>query len=327
MKNLFRSLPVLALVFSMGCGDDFAAVENQPAVAKAAFEILPENVEMLGSINFENSALAERMSELPNMGAGEAQARLNDFLEMTGFDPANDLNRAYVTMNESEKQADFVIYADVDQARMESYIDSEMGSDVSKITINGATVYKANHDNQDGHSAYFSVVNDEMMIASFTRDGIEGMLDRVNDGGSSLASNSEIMSMVDRVQYPNGAWGVAINLDIKEGLTNTELKTSDKNEQQIMEMVRAVGMVENVVFSADISDINDVEFVLDAGVSAEHSSSDAVSLVKGALAAAKVTSSSSPETMEMLDGVRVSDRSGRVVIRGELPQSIAAKIK
>jgi len=334
MKVLFRSanlvLVLFALLVTVGCGDEFASVEDQPAVAKAAFEILPSNTEMVGSVNFDNSLVNDHMDQFPLEGAGEAKAQIENFLSATGFDPAEDLDRAYLALDLEGKNASIVIYADVDRVKMQSYLEAEMGNEFETILMGNTKVFRSTKPDHSGNAGYFSVVNDEMILAASSEDNMSSMLDRIENGGQALASNSALMDMINRVQYPNGAWAVISKIEMDENFSDkmghSDEHPYDQNELKMLEAFNTVGMIDNVIFSADLSDNSGVDFVMDAGVSSGYEASDVSSIIKGAVSGAKAASSKSDESMDMLDNIRVSSSNGRVLIRGELPQTMTDKI-
>ena len=320
------TLVVGVLFFSIGCGDEFASMEDQPAVAKAAFEILPANTEMVGSVNFANAVVDNHMDQFPLEGAGEAQAQIENFLSATGFDPAEDLDRAYLTVDMEGKDASIVIYADVDRSKMQSYLEGELSDKFETILMGNTKVFKSTEGNHNGNAALFSVVNDEMILASSSERNMSSMLDRIENGGQALASNSELMDMINRVQYPNGAWAVLTQIELVDKFSEAPSHTDDPNDLKILEAFKTIGLVDNVIFSADLSDNSGVNFVMDAGVSSGYDASDVSSLIKGAVSGAKAASSKSDESMDVLDNIRVSTSNGRVLVRGELPKSMTSRM-
>ena len=330
MKHFLRfaclSLVVGVLFFSVGCGDEFASIEDQPAVAKAAFEILPANAEMVGSVNFDNSVVSDHMNQFPMEGASEARAQIENFLSETGFNPTEDLDRAYLSVDMDGENTSIVVYADVDRSKMQSYLEGELSNKFETIMMGNTMVFKSTEGNHNGNAALFSVVNDEMILAASTEENMSSMLNRIDNGGQALSSNSALMDMIDRVQYPNGAWAVLSNLDMDDKFHDVPSHSDDPNDLKMLEALKTIGMVDNMVFSADLSDNSGVKFVMDAGVSSGYDASDVSSIIKGAVSGAKAASSKSDETMAVLDNIRVSSNNGRVMIRGEFPKNMTSRI-
>jgi hypothetical protein len=223
MKSTFLSsiatgLFTMGLVLLItGCEPDLQfSAENITAQAKNAVDILPAHPTFVGMMNTQD---LKSNSHTDVFGTGgllqeempqEALSHLRDFVEMTGFNPEEDLNEVYIVAeqvaNSAHQTVSIVAYASIEPASLQAYVENRMGDELQRRTYRGIEVYEGK---KSDHAPSFSFINAEMMIAASTTDALEAMIDRLEGEGMALNSNKTMMDLIARASTGKSGWFVA----------------------------------------------------------------------------------------------------------------------
>ena len=290
----------------MGCENQIEAPEAITLQTRSAVEVLPADVQFVGMIDLEamqrNSAFNPfDESEM----AGEFGARIQDFIDATGFNPEKDLKEVYFASRSMERHEDpsFVAYATFDRDRLEDYVEQNLHDTFARTDYNGITVYRAT---EDGKTFAFALATDNMMVASPHEEALHGMLDRLTGAGQSLKSEAKMMELIKTASSGSSAWFVARDIDTQ--MMHEQGPTDDPIGRDVQQIGKAI---EDVAVSLKMQQDGaegTVFMMTKDGVS----SSDVASLTKGVIAAMKGSAKMDSEELQMLDEVRVTTRGDQV---------------
>jgi hypothetical protein len=243
---------------------------------------------------------------------GEAAARFNDFIEATGFNPDEDLERVYFAArtNQDDAAPAFVVYADFDRQRLDTYIDEQADFELERSTYADAPVYLTQKGNQE---MAFALVNDDMIVAG-SRAEVYAMLDRIADGSKGLSGNADMMALIQRASHPDDMW---------MALRDFSSMRSDNDGEAFGQ---AGQMMDNAVFSAGFQ--RDGVAVQALGLTRADVNTDEVAdLVRGYVATLKMGAKSNQATLETLDRVDVREVRGGVQVETFVSQAALREMR
>lgn len=323
VKTLWScTVTVMALTLLVGCETEMdARLESDLSLqARGAMEVLPADAGIVGMVNLQeikrNTTLnpLNRMGHEPGIFPAEGRARLEDFIEATGFDPEKDLDEVYIALTGrgSDRYPTLAAYAGFDRDRLQQYVDENMRADFEAIDYEGVTLYRST---KSGDQMVFALVNDNMIVASPEEEQVHAMIDRLSGSGSSLKDNQEVMSLI-RQAGKSSAWFVGHDLPSIEGEGD-----APSEMQQLGKAVRDVV----VAVEAESDGIEGDTWLTPVdGVSA----GDLADLTRGLVAAMKA---SVPDSLDghrdALDDVRVQESDGRVRVRFAFDNDLIAHEK
>ena len=314
MSRTLRALAALALLpalaLASGCTDTVAAPGvSASAQTTDALTLLPADADMLGMMNFEaarGSGALDAMTGGAGLGfmSGDGSDDFDAFVRMTGFDPETDLDRVYVAASEGNGQAAFVAYGRFDRDRIEQYATSQSDVELEATEIDGIPVYLA-ESGEDGSRGGFALASNEMILG-----GDEATLARMvrQLGTQGTAPSAELQALLDRVQYPDGAWFVARGLG---RMTNGEIPADAP--PVALAAQAADGMVLSMEFGADGVPVR--AFVLTQDGT---DTGDVADALRGGIAAAKMGVKDEPAALDVLDRAEVETTAGGVTVEAFL---------
>ncbi len=301
-----RVRPLLLLPLALGLAACESAVEAPAELTlqtRSALEVLPADVQMVGMVDMEavqSSAAYTLFTEGDSPMSGldpESAARFDDFVRATGFDPEEDVRRVYFAAAREGAPPALVIYADYDRTRLDAYVSEEAEGELRRTTYADVPVYY-----EDDDEMAFALVNDDMIVAS-DRAGVEAMLDRLAGNGTGLAADADAMALIRRATYPDGMWAF---------IRNVEAASAERTDSPFGEAGR---MVRDAVISVGFE--RDGLTVSAVGLTAPDADRKAVAdLVRGGVAAMKISAASEPAVLDALDDVRVRETADGVTVRG-----------
>ncbi len=309
MKRLrFTLLPILlAGLFFMGCENQIEAPEAMTLQAKNAVEVLPAGAQFVSMVNLQamhHNALFDPFND--ESVSGEFGARVQEFLDATGFDPENDLHEVYVASANMgpDAQPSIVAYVTFDRDRLQDYIDQRLGETFERDDYKGIPIYRAV---EDDHSIIFALAADNMIVASPDEASVEAMLDRLSGTGRALKDDAETMNLIALASSGSNAWAVVCNFD---EINTRESQHEDAIGRDMEQIGRALKDVAIAVTMQEDGVEGTVFMQPKEGVSA----SDVADLTKGVVALMKAESDIDDEKLRMLDQVHVRTKSGYVQV-------------
>ena len=315
-----RALPGLAaLAFSFallgGCSDSLAS----PGIGASsqtvdALGVLPTDADVYGMTDLEAARQSDALeAALGETGLGMVNGRgssdLDEFVRLTGFDPATDLDRIYVAGRDGEDaRGAFVAYGRFDRDRIEQFVASQDKAAFEATQVDGLPVYFTSDD--DGRRGGFALASDEMVLAG-DEETLRGMLARL--GGARSAPAPELQALFDRVAFPDGAWFVA-------RLDRADVDVPGADNPSALAARAADGFVVSMAFQAD-----GVPVRAFLSTKPEADTKDVADVVRGGLSAARAGLKDRPALLDVIDRVEVDDEDGGVRIEGFLtPEFLAA---
>lgn len=310
LRLLMPAFVVLAGGLFLGCENQIEAPDAITLQTRSAVEVLPADIRFVGMVNLEamqrNSAF-NPFNEM-GMGGGEMGARLEDFIETTGFDPEKDLREVYLATNDTgpEGQPSIVAYANYDPDRLHDYVENNLGDAFDRTHYKGVTIYRANDDDRFA----FALATDNMVVASAGVAGVEAMLDRLAGEGTALKDDAETMALIAAASTGSNAWFVARNIGEEFASHKREPDSNDALTRDVNQIGQALT---NVAVSLTMQDDGaDARVFMQtrAGVEA----SDVAALTKGVIAAMKLSDEADETTLRMLDNARVRSQGDQVQV-------------
>ena len=321
-SSIMRSFLFLAaatLVFT-GCEGSVGAPDGTLTLqTRNALEILPAGSDMAGMVNLQaarQSAIFEDHESpfSPENLNGESASRFNDFMQLTGFNPEEDVRRVYMTVSELDGEHNnpaFVVYADFDRARIDAYLDDNAPAEVTRETYNDTPVYLvAEEDGTFG----FGLINDEMAVGGVQSE-LYAMIDRVANGANGLSGDAEMMALIERAAHPDGAWFAVREIDNSDD-------GPEYSDGPMAGMGQAAQMMGSGVMSFGFEG-SEVEMTA-VGIPRDNVNvGDVADILRGAISLMRTTSQKdNPEMAAMLDGVRVRESSDAVQVQAVLEPAL-----
>ncbi len=320
MKKKLLAPLLPALIFAIGltgCETDMSAPEALSLQTKNAVEVLPADARFVGMVNvrdLRSEILGDEPLAFDRMN-GELAARIREFIETTGFDPANDLHEIYVAADPNEGDlVDLVVYADYDRDRLEAFVKEQLPDEIDRTTYAGVTIYRAG--DAERH-VYFALANDDMIVASSRETRVHAMLDRLSGRLSALKDNAETMRLI-RQSAGGDAWFVACDVGSGEWAGNGGKYAGEtaRIAQTIRDVALSITMTEDGLTGT-------VTLVPKEDVSAD----DLAALVRGLISAVKASENVDDEALRTLDAVEVRTDDGVVRITAKVDRGLIEKYR
>ena len=297
-----------------GCSDSLGAPGvGSSAQTTDALSLLPSDADMVGMMNLAAARQSGAMDDvLGEAGLGmvseNGSDEFDDFVRMTGFDPNEDLDRVYIAGSEDGPAA-FVAYGRFDRERIERYLADQADVEFEVTEIEGLPVYL--HQEEDGDRGGFALVNNEMVVAG-PEAGLTAMIGRL---GAERAPSADLQALLDRVEYPDGAWFVARNLDRHI----TEIPADAP--PQALAARAAAGMVMSMDFQSDGIPVRAFLVTRDGA-----DTGDVADVLRGGLSAAKIGLKDEPAALDVIDRVEVDPEAAGVRVQAFLTGDFLASV-
>ena len=279
-----------------------------------AFALLPADAQMIGMMDLRAARESDAIKTATG-GAGlgmvspDGSDDFDEFVRLTGFNPGEDLDRVYIAAREANRAAAFVGYGRFDRDRIARFVADQEDAELEATEIDGIPVYLSTRDTERGG---FALVNDEMILAG-DEASLRAMLARV--GTTDATPSADVQALLDRVQYPDGAWFIARDL----GVAGSDATLGDAP------MGAAATMADDMVVSMDFRR-DGVAFGAFVTPRSGASASDLADVLKGGVAAARAGLKDEPGAIDMLDDVDVKTRDGGVGVDAFVPSSFLASL-
>ncbi len=300
-------------LFFVGCEVQLdEPVAEMTLQTRSAVEVLPADAQFVGMVDlqaFRNSETLDPFSEHGLSLEGddsEMAARLQDFLNATGFDPEEDLREVYVAAPSEDAAPSLVVYANFDRARLLGYVEDNFSGEFEKTSYKSFPAYLAREADEQ---FAFAIANDNMMVASPEMAEVHAMLDRLAGTGRALDDDAEVMRLVKQVGGGN-AWFVARGIDTQFDEARHGHKEHEAMERDMAQIGRALQDMAATLTVEQTGLRGNMWMVTRPGVAA----SDVADLMKGVVAAMKAGEGANKQMMETLDGVRIRPADDRVQV-------------
>ena len=309
------SILTLSVLLITGCEPQLQfSTEDITVQAQNAVDVLPGDPVFVGMMNpsdlqeNEHTNVFSPGSIFNHNAPDDAISRLKDFIEVTGFDPAEDLSEVYVAVeqltNDGPSHASIVAYASIEPERLKSYVEEQLGDELQLRTYRGVDIFEAVDDD---HAPSFSFVNDDMIIAATDGSTMESMIDRMEGEGNALSTDTEMMDLIARASSGKSGWFVA------QKPADADLNSHGADNEMEATAAQIWAALDNVVMAVNVESQG-----LDSQVflypTANVSADDLSSLTKGMVAAMKAAPDLKEDQLEMLDKIDVRASNDHVRI-------------
>ncbi|MEM1054852.1 MAG: hypothetical protein AAGI52_04955 [Bacteroidota bacterium] len=310
------ALLVAGLLFT-GCQDGVAEVGGPASLQTTeALDILPGNAQMVGMVDLAaarasgsvGQMMKGEMSPFGQNGSGEMER----IIRLTGFDPAEDIDRVYVAAASDNESAALVLYARFDRDRIERVIADEAPEDLERTEIEGVPAWIAAEN--DGDRFAFALPNDKMMVAG-SEAAVRAMLSRISTGASGASADAELMALVEKARHREGAWAIVRDID-----------GAQMNAPGDDAMGQLGGLTDAMVTSFDFADTG---FALDAYVVPRSgaAASDVADVARAAVSTMRIQAKDEPALMQALDDVEVREEGEGVRVTAFMPESLMTQAR
>ena len=304
----------LALL-ATGCSDSVAAAGiGTSSQTTDALAVLPSDADVYGMTNLAEARGSDALATaLGGSGLGMVSERgsadFQDFVRMTGFDLAEDLDRMYVAVSDGmDERAAFVAYGRFDRERIERYLADSDEADFEVTQIEGTAVYLTT--SEDGRRGGFALASDQMVLAG-DEATLTGMVQRL--GTTARPAGPDLQALFDRVAFPDDAWFVARGLDRVTGEIPAEAGPS------ALAARAAAGFVLSMRFDDD-----GVPVRAFLATKPEANPDDVGDVVRAGLSAMRIGMKDEPSALDVLDGVDVTAEAEGVRVEGFLTPAFLA---
>ncbi len=323
-----RSFLLVLLVSAVGlagCESQFEPPAALTLQTKSAVEVLPAGARYVGMMNFQalqRNAAFDLFGQEPfsfEKMNDEAGARVQDFLDATGFDPRQDLREIYVAMPAAgpDEKPSLVAYANFDRERLAAYLAENLPDAFETVDYKGVSIH---HAREDDHGVAFAVATENMVVAAADVASVEAMLDRLADQGAALKDDAQTMRLIALASSGSSAWFVARDvgqemLRSEHGGEHGERHGGEHGDAHAADVERDMEQIGQAVRDAAFAltmqqDGAEGTFFLTTreGVAA----SDVADLTRGVVAAMKASPDVDKDRLQLLDRVRVRSEGDEV---------------
>ncbi len=299
-----------------GCSDTMSSPGiGASAQTTDALALLPTDADVYGMTNLaearDSQALATALGDTGlGMVSGRGSADFDEFVRLTGFDPAQDLDRVFVAVSEGTGQrAAFVAYGRFDRDKIEQFVAGNDEVTFEVTEVEGLPVYLTTSD--EGRRGGFALANDRMVLAGDDAT-LTAMIQRL--GTAAAPRDAELQALFDRVAFPDGAWFVA------RGLDGVGMPTPDGDAPSTLAARAADGFVVSMDFRDDGVPVR-AFLATKPGASTD----DVADVVRGGIAAARAGLKDEPSALDVLDDVEVVSEDAGVRVEGFLTPAFLAQ--
>ena len=305
----------------LGCENQIEAPAAMTLQTRSAVEVLPADVKFVGMVDLEAMQRNSAFNPFDDLDMGnEFGARIQDFIDATGFDPEQDLSEVYFAADDMNQHAkpNFVAYAKFDRARLLDYVEQNMSDAFVRTDYKGVTIYRATEDDED---FAFALATDNMMVGSSDAAAVEAMLDRLSGQGRALKENAETMALIESVSGNSSVWVVARDIDAEIGDDHGE------SDDPIGRDAEQIGQaLQDVAFSLTMQD-DGAEGTVILQPKDGVASDDVASLIKGLIAAMKGSSKVEDSQLQLLDRARVRTQGDQVYVNFFVDNDMLASVR
>ena len=244
-----------------------------------------------------------------------ADEEWNEFVEMTGLDPKEDIHEVLVSghfNDETDKSFVFAVKGKFDEAKLVEYVNkkSKEGDtpvEVTKEAYNGVTIYTVDSNDGKHDRGSIAFINNDVVLFS-----VEDNLKSAIDKKSSLQDNSDMMAKISKVNT-NHMYSVANVSDYK------------RDEIANNPMLQQAELIKHVSMGLSLDEKLTLKIVGEC-----LNSEDAVNIqqaVEGLIAIARMGVAGQRELIDFMNEIDVTNDKNEVFINVEVTQERIDQLK
>jgi len=287
------------LVFIAGCSTE----KNTPFSSADLnyLALLPQDARVIGAMNFNRIRDAE-IYKLFKKYAANTPFESRDyrmFVDRTGFDLETDLKNIYFAgtglENVHQSRGMFIATGEFRPEKITAFIESENKSP-EKLSVATEGQYKVYR--VPGEDLAFCFPDSQTLIGG--KDSlVTAALQRIN---TENQLSNDLETALDPIRYKSDSWIWMNTEKFLASLPSSELSTRIKSLQAVRNGQMSVSVVKDIKFSG-ICNCNDTE-----------NAENIEDMIRGAIAAAKLTYSDDRESIDILNTIKVTVSGSRVEI-------------
>lgn len=290
-------LVLLLTAFAAACASNPAGLRSGAAAGEALIKMLPGTA--TGVLAIDVQRLMGTDGAKKALQDPKAKAKLDEFVAMSGIDPAKDISYIGVGLSGSptggSKGMDggVVVSLKYDRAKLQGLI-KEKAPEVKEEIYNGVTVYSNLDGEKDQKQTTRAAFLDDTHIILGSESGIKGLIDVHQKKAAPLAKNAEMTALLKAVDKSGLLWGAfAVPQElIKKGLESSP-------QLKVLEGVKAVTLMFDDRVSGVVADIRTL------GGTKEQNANLAAAL-NGFKAMGAMFAAQEPAVGEVLNGIQIT---------------------
>ena len=241
---------VLLTAFISACAPA-TGVRTGAAAGEALVKMLPKSTTGVVALDVQRLMATEAVLK----ALQDPKAKLDEFVKMSGIDPAKDILYAGFGLTgapgaaASGMQGGVILSLKYDKARLQALI-KEKAPEVREEIYNGVTVYGNLDGGQGKDQNARAAFLDDTHIALGTEAGLKGIIDVTQKKADSLTKNAEMAAVLKKADKSGLLWGAfAVPAElVQKGIASTP-------QLKVLEGIKAVTLMFDDRASGVVADI------------------------------------------------------------------------
>ena len=301
--SLFAVVAFLVVLtpFLSAC-DTESLLSSSSSEQSTALRVLDDNAQMLAHVSIESGlSFLSALSDGHISDEIQQQEEYQEFIDMTGLDPLEDIHSVYVSMSNFEDygEGSVLVFAEFDQTQMVSLMESE--GEFSRVSSAAQDAFQVDDDDM-----FVALHEGRYIMLSSSDSGLNRLVDRMLDETISQSRNE----LIDELSTDDH-WMIIQDMnEVSNAIQNENLSGPLASMGQLATAVEKVGF--GLSFT---SEEIDSRMVLVSQSDTE--ASDLESLLKGLRAAARFEMGDQEDLLELINEIEISSSGSFVEVAFE----------
>lgn len=288
---------LLLTAFAAACASNPVGLKSGAAAGEALVRMIPATATGVMAVDVQRLMGTDGAKKA--LQDPKAKAKLDEFVAMSGIDPAKDISYIGVGLSGSPTggakgmDGGVVVSLKYDKAKLQGLI-KQKAPEVKEEIYNGVTVYSNLDGGKDVKQTTRAAFLDETHIIFGSESGLKGLIDVYQKKAAPLAKSAEMAAALKTVDKSGLLWGAfAVPQElIKKGLESSP-------QLKVLEGVKAVTLMFDDRVSGVVADIRTL------GGTQEQNANLAAAL-NGFKAMGAMFAAQEPAVGEVLNGIQIT---------------------
>ena len=289
-------LGVLAVALVIGVVATITVPAQTITPDEATLKLFPAETQGVGVVDVAGLRGSPLFTQLILQKAQVLPQKFNDFIQATGFDIRQDVDK--ITLGRiGQKNGLIIVQARYDKFKLQQFIQDH-SDQINTQTYVGRLIYTGNQDGADGGGVTFL---DNMIVAG-NLSAVKAALDRMAAPAPSVVDNADLMNAIRTIQTGNEVWAAGkFDVNMLGNVPNApgqfgQLATSLQSGTYQMRMDQDVHVQATGIF-------NTADTAKTTG-----------DMLRGLLAMGKMQTSQQPTFVQLLNGVDVQNNGVNLTV-------------
>ncbi len=313
------SLSICLILFSfLSCEKKTPAPKAGTASPTDMLSLLPLDSQGVLFADIHEAMSVETISQ--SLEEQKSSKKYFEFIEKTGIDPKKDIYFMAVSLSakspESLQKIAAVINLKYDKDSLLEFIkvkteeEEEEEQKITEVDYNGTPIYTMEENGEKSGFAFL----DESNIVAGNLDGIQSVLDIMNNQGENILKNEEISNLLKETNKDTLFWGVfCVPQEAAE-------KASSQNPMlQSFKSVRAVIMNFDYQNQSMLIDV-------DLKSSDPEKNEQLANALNGIKSFAAMSAQEKPELGELMNKIQVTSSDQGIKVSADIPEELIKKV-